>query len=260
MEKLTKKEMIEELVKINKNLNPNTLIKLTWDKLDTKLAALKIVNQKNEEKKMTEKLEMTEGFVVGARDAKLSIGSLKKAKPAQEAVEAVKGVKGVEAVEAVKANKKEGIEAVKAVKAVEEVKAVKAVEAAPAKLPVQQVHLDSNSEEIMREVRARMADQGFADKFEGQIIEHNGMFRLTFEAETDKPIRAAFKACKAKTGYNEAGLKTLADAAKADAKAKKEAEKKAADAEEKDAPKDEPKTKDEEPKEEGEWPGSFEEE
>lgn len=219
------------------------------------------INLKNEEKKMTE-LKMVENMVVGARDAKLSIGSLKKAKPAVEAVAEVKGVKGVEAKPAVKADKEKGIKAQKAVKAVAEVKAVKAVEAAPAKPSVQQVHLDSVSKEVRDEVRARMANQGFTDKFDGQDIEHNGLFRLTYEAETDKPIRAAFKACKAKKGYNAAGLKIQEDAKKAEAKAKKEQEKKEADAAKTKEAGGEEKSK-EEPKEESEedgaWPGSFEE-
>jgi len=264
--KLTKQEMAIAIIKIDEDSDYKSLMRMSEDELTKeycKITDIKIsnladniinaVNQKNEEKIMTE-LKMTEGFVVGARDARLVIGNNRKAKPA---VEAVKAVKGVEAVEAVKADKEKGI---KAVKAVAEVKAVKAVEAQPAKPAEQEVHLDSTTKEVAQEVRARMADQGFEDKFDGQLVEtKDGRFRLTFVAETDKPIRDAFKAVKKADGYNKAGLDAAKEEKKAAAKAKKAEEKAKADAaKEKEKPKETPKSEPEDDNsgdDEDAWPG-----
>lgn len=205
------------------------------------------MNDVIEETTAVEVLPMTENFVVGSRDAKLQMGTLRKAKPAVEAVEGVPAVK----------EKKDDDGNI-----IQEAKpAVKAVAAKPAQPQEQEVHLDSVSEEVMREVRARMADQGFADKYEGQIIMAGAHFRLTYTAEDAKIIRAAFKNVKAKDRYNAPGLKILADQKKAEEAAKKAEEKAKADAAKKDAPEPkvepevvpEPEQGDDEP-----WPGEDE--
>ncbi len=216
------------------------------NKLTVKGAKIsEILTTKNEEKENMAKLK--KGFVVGARDARLQMGNLRKAK---EAVPAVKAVKAVPE----KKDKDGNITQ-------EAVAAVKAVPAKKAQPQVQQVHLDCVSEEVMHEVRARMADQGFEDKFDGQVIMSGNRFRLTFEAETAQPIRAAFKAVKAADGYNKEGMDKIKEQKKADAKAKKEAEKAEKEKAEKDK-KAEKKEKFSEPKDEGDdgWPGEdFEE-
>lgn len=240
------------------------------DKKAQKVAKKATINKTHKTKENTmgnaKVAEMIKNFVVGVSDARLVIGNLKKAKPAAEAVAAVEGVKAVEATKAVKANKKEGIEAVKAVAAVTGVKAVAAVEAKEATKNVQTVHLDCATVEIFEQVRARMADQGFSDNFEGQNIKNGDRFRLSYNAENDKIIRAAFKKCKSTDGYNADGLaaakeakKADAKAAKAEAKAKKdaEAEAKAGDEKSGDDAKDEDdkeESDDETPESDDEWP------
>lgn len=245
-------------------------------KIDIVDGIKKVVNQKPSkgERKMTnDKLtyEMIENFVIGASDARFSTGSLKKAKPAVEAVEGVEAVEAVEAVKAVKAikaNKTKGIEAapaIKAVKAVAGVKGVKAVEAQPATEAVQTVYYRAKTEEIAQQVWARMKDQGYEDAFGGQIIEEKGLFNLTYKAPTIAELRAAFKKCKAKDGYNAPGLKALAEKAKADKAAKKAEEKAKKDAEkaaEKAKEKVEP-AEDDTPQANGDetdWPEEFDEE
>lgn len=175
----------------------------------------RMLKEKQQPKTGGKKMEMKENFVIGTRDARLAIGSLKKATEAVEAVEAVKGVKE-------KKDKDGNVTQ-------EAVTAVKAVPAKPATKAVQTVFLIATSEEIANEIIARMADQGFTDANEGQAeVLENGEFRLRYTAGTDKPIRAAFKKCKAKDAYNAPGLALLKEEAKkkaAEEKAKKEAKK-----------------------------------
>jgi len=181
--------------------------------------------------------KMKKNFVIKMNDAKLKMGSLKKAKDAQPEVKEVKAVKGVKAQPAVKAVKevkdddgKVITEAVKAQPAVKEVKAVKGVKgkpAVPAQPQEQTVYLISKDKEILGEVMARMADQGFTPELDGQMLEVDGLFRLTYKAITDRVIRDAFKVCKAKDGYNADGLAIIEAEKKKEAKAKKEAEAKA---------------------------------
>ncbi len=185
-------------------------------------------------KKENETMKLKENFVIGSSDARFSTGPLKKAKAAVKAVKAVEAVEAVEAVKAVKANKKEGIEAVKAVKAVKGVKGVKGVEATPATPQVQTAYFRGKTKEICEEILARCADQGYTDALNGQILEDDkGSFYVTFKAEQISTLRAMFKKCKAKDGYNAPGLKAQADAAKAEkaAKAKKAKAEKAAEKE-----------------------------
>lgn len=240
MKDLIKKEIVAQIIKLG-GKDYKALMR------ETKSELLRILEIKQNEEKENmankEKLELKKGFVVGARDAKLQMGNLRKAK---EAVPAVKAVKAV-----LEKKDKDGNITQEAVAAV---KAVPAKEAQP---QIQQVHLDCVSEEVMQEVRARMADQGFEDKFDGQIIMADNRFRLTFEAEAAQPIRAAFKAVKAADGYNKEGMDKIKEQNKADAKVKKDAEKaekaKEEKAKEKEAPKEE--KKDESADEGDGWPG-----
>lgn len=175
--------------------------------------------------KMEGKKTMLKNFVIGSRDAGLVIGSLAKAKEAKPAVKAVKEIKEVIAIAAVpeKKDPKTGKviqKKVKAVKGVKGVKAAPAIPAQPATPEVRTVILKCRTEGIAQEVIARMADQGYEMEGEVKYI-GPGTFDLTYKAESDKPIRAAFKKCKSKDGYNKPGLAALAAAKKAEVKAKK---------------------------------------
>lgn len=178
--------------------------------------------------KMEGKKTMLKNFVIGSRDAGLVIGSLAKAKEAKPAVKEVKGVKEVIAIAAVpeKKDPKTGKVIQKKVKAVKGVKGVKAAPAIPAQPAFPEgrtVILKCKTEGIAQEIIARMADQGYVNAGEVKHIEP-GTFDLTYKAESDKPIRAAFKKCKSKDGYNQPGLDALAGSKKAEAKVKKDAE------------------------------------
>lgn len=178
---------------------------------------IKIEEKENMESEF-EVPEMKENFVIGSRDARLQIGSLKKASPAREAVEAVS---------AIKEEKDEDGNITQ-----EAVAAVKAIPAKPATLAVQKVFLIARTDEIADEVVARMADHGFLPA-EGSVREYvdGDCPRLTYTDETDKPIRAAFKVCKSKDGYNAPGLALAKEKAKEEEKARKAAEKAAVEKE-----------------------------
>ena len=194
------------------------------------------------------KYEMKENFLIDRQDARLQMGPLKKAKAAEPAVEAKKAVKD-----------EEGNVVEPAVKAKE------AVEATPA---VQTVYLLAKSEEVANEVMARMEDMGFLPENDGQLeVMPNGEFRMRYTDETDKKIRAAFKAAKDLSGkhshYNQGGLalkKAAEKAAEKKEEVKEEKEPKAKKSPKKEkAP--EKKMEKEDPEEETgsdeEWPGSF---
>lgn len=174
--------------------------------------------------------KMIKNFVVGSRDATLTIGSLIKAKAAIPAVKEVKEVKEVIAIAPVpeKKNPKTGKVIQKKVKGVKGVKGVKASPAIPAQSATPEIRtviLKCKTQEIAEEIIARMADQGHKLMEEIKHIEP-GTFDLFYTAESDKPIRAAFKKCKNKDGYNKAGLDILNKTKRAQAKAKKNAEEK----------------------------------
>lgn len=179
------------------------------------------------------KMSMTPNFVINPGDARLLRGTNRKAKDAVPAQAAVKEAKD-----------KDGNVTTKGRPAV------------PAKPAVKQSYrmvIGCNTEEIAKELVARMADQGFAEENDGQVIkEKDGQFTTVYVAETDKIIRAAFKKAKSKDGYNAPGLKVIADKKKADAKAKREAEnaKKPKPVEKKKAP----AKKKKEAKDEDAWP------
>lgn len=177
-------------------------------------ASLNITVTKNEESKMKE------NFVIGSRDARLAIGSLKKAKSAEEATQPTPGVKAVAEVK--------DDDGVVTQEAVDKVKAIAGSPATPATLAVQKVFLIGNTDEIMDEVQARMTDQGFEPENDGQREYVQDCPRLTYTAENDKIIRAAFKKCKSKDGYNAPGLKIIADAKKVEDKKEADAKKEAA--------------------------------
>lgn len=210
------------------------------------------ISKTNKEETMTEakdhKYEMKENFLIDRQDARLQMGPLKKAKAAEPAVEAKKAVKD-----------EEGNVVEPAVKAKE------AVEATPA---VQTVYLLAKSEEVANEVMARMEDMGFLPENDGQLeVMPNGEFRMRYTDETDKKIRAAFKAAKDLSGkhghYNQGGLalkKAAEKAAEKKEEVKEEKEPKAKKSPKKEkAP--EKKMEKEDPEEETgsdeEWPGSF---
>lgn len=170
-------------------------------------------------------INLLKTFVIGARDARLEIGSLKKAKDAQPAVKAVKAVKAKPEIRDANTGEitQEGVEAVAAVKA------KPAVPAQPAEQKVRLVaSAGPDSRKVAEQIVARMRDQGFEPH--GEITEkENGEHQVIYVDESDKPIRAAFKACKAKDNYNKAGLELRKKAAaKEAAEKKKAAEEKAA--------------------------------
>ena len=195
-------------------------------KKTTKKTLAKASNKITTIKKVKEIKKMKENFVIGSRDARLVSGlfkEAKKAKPAVEAVEAVKAVKEVKAVPEKIVNDKvqKAVAAVALVKAIKAVKAQPAVPAIPANYSMK---IGCNSKAVATELIARMADQKIEQKVDTKITEDNGTFLVVFIAISDKVIRAAFKNCKAKDGYNAPGLAILT------AKAKKEAEKAAKEA------------------------------
>ncbi len=157
---------------------------------------------------------MTPNFVINPGDARLLRGTDRKAKAAVPAQAAVKEVKD-----------KDGNITTKAKAAVPAQAATKAS---------YRMVIGCNTEEIAKELVARMADQGIEEVHDGQVIkEKDGQFTTVYVAETDKIIRAAFKKAKSKDGYNAPGLKKIADEKKAEEKAKKADEK---DAKAKKAP------------------------
>ncbi len=202
--------------------------------------------------------KMKENFVIGSRDcSQWKYG--KKVKPA-EATAAVEAVKGVKAVEAVAADKEAGIKAVKAVAAI---KAVKAQPAKPATNGSIQMYFKAESEECAQEAAARMVDQGMTldnPDQDGNAVyfdEDHKHYFFSVTHELDRAIRAAFKKCKAKDGYNAPGLALLKEEAKKESNAKKAAEKEAsekakAEADAKSEPKGNVKTGDSEPEKEEE--------
>lgn len=229
---LTKVNLIEELEDLIKDNNTKPELKPN-------------IKPQTEEKEKNNMPEMKENFVILSNDARLQMASLKKATEAVAAVKAVKEKKD-----------KEG-------NVTQE--AVAAVKAKPATPAVQKVFLIAKNEDVCNEILARMADQGFTAELDGQpeILEDKTL-RLAYKAETAAPIRAAFKACKAKDGYNAGGMAIIDAQRKEEAKIKKKAAQDKAKAAEKNAkPKDEARGNVEPTKEveEGgdEWPGSFDE-
>lgn len=178
-------------------------------------------NPVSEEKIMPEfetpENDMTPNFVIKTTDARLSIGSLKKAKSATEAVQPIPAVKAVAEIKDEAGNITQA--------SVVGVSAVAGKAATPATPACQKVYLIANTDIIMDEVVARMADQGFAPLEVQREYVDGDKPRLCFTAETAAPIRAAFKAVKAKDGYNAPGLKIEADEKKAAAKLKADEEK-----------------------------------
>lgn len=164
-------------------------------------------NPKEKENKSMDKPKMTPNFIINSGDARLLRGTLRKAKDATPAVAAV----------AEKKDKDGNITQ----------KAVAAVAAKPAVAQSYKMIIGCNTEEIAKELIARMADQGLAEANNGQVIKDGDQFTTCYVAESDKIIRAAFKKSKSKDGYNAAGLKIITDQKKAEEKAKKEAEAKA---------------------------------
>lgn len=205
-----------------------------WSKFDKFINAVEKIESQNKPinsvkpLKMEGKKKMIENFVIGSRDATLTIGSLSKAKEAKPAIKAVKAVKEIIAIAPVpeKKDPKTGKviqKKVKEIKGIKGVEASPAIPAQPAKPEIRTVVLKCRTEEVAQEIIARMADQGHELVGEMKHIDP-GTFDLTYKAESDKPIRAAFKKCKAKDGYNKAGLDILSKKKKAAAKAKKDAE------------------------------------
>jgi len=209
-------------------------------KKTTKKTLAKASKKINTIEKVKENKKMKENFIIGSRDAKLVSGQLKeakKAKPAVKAVEAVKAVKEVKAIPQKIVNDKVQ-PAVKAVAAVAAVKAIKAQPAVPATSAIYSMKIGCVSKPTATELIARMADQKIEQKVDTKITEDNGVFLVVFAAENQKIIRAAFKKCKSKDGYNASGLAILtAKAKKEAAKAAKEADK--GKKEEKSAPESE---------------------
>lgn len=214
MKKLTKKEMVKEIERV---LNSD----IVFEEVEplTELDIDDYVDRIFEETQTTINpggKKMKENFVIGAKDvSQWKYGKKVKPSEATEAVVEVKAVKAVEAVAAVKANKKEGIEAVAAVAAVEAVKGVKGKPAMPATNGSIQMYFKAVSEEVAQEAVLRMVDQGLtvdnADDDGNAVFfdEVNKHWFFSFTDELDSALRSAFKAAKAKDGYNAAGLALL---------------------------------------------------
>ncbi len=260
---LTKKEMLEAIKNI-KNIKDEKTLKTLMRKNKEDLHKEMILCIKEDEATQTTTKpggsKMKENFVIGARDcSQWKYG--KKVKPA-EATEAVEAVKGVKATAAVKANNKEGIEAVKAVAAVEGVKAQKAIPAKAATNGSIQMFFKAVSEEVAQEAVARMIQEGLtpdnADQ-DGNAVYFDDKLEIwffSFTHELDRKLRDAFKAVKAKDGYNAPGLALL----KEEAKKKAASEKKAAEPKEKEVKgnvksgKNEPEDKEVSESGDDEWP------
>jgi len=271
----------DEIKKLNERTKAKAKAKATAKATSKKTATKKIVSKKATTKKGEKKMgkttvpdfmknfKMVPGMLIGNRDAKVWMYGTLKSRAARPAIKEVKGVKAVEAKKAVKAVKEKVAntgrviqEAVKAQAAIKEVKGVKAVEAKEAieGLPTRyQGFAIGNTPEILNEMIARIADQGFYPDNEGA---HQPIDEVKFSAhytmEDVKGFRSAVKLAKGPGKYNEVGLakkkaeeKGVAAKKKAEGKAaadkKKAAEKKAG--EENDANLSGDKT-------EGGWPKS----
>jgi len=220
-------------------MKKTTSIKKTLAKASNK-KAVKTTNKKRS-KKMTrpdfmKKFEMTPNMVIGNRDAKIWVHGTIQAIEAKSAVKEVKAVKAVKEVKAVP-EKIVNDKVQPAIKAVAPVKAVKAVKASPAVKAVSQKWKGvaiGNTNKIVKELIARLGDQGFYPEDEGK---QHGIDEVKFCAEyimkDVKGFRKALKLCKSAGKYNNPGLEILAakeakekESEKKAAKAKKEAEKK----------------------------------
>ncbi len=132
-------------------------------------------------------------------DVKLILGLYKKPKKARTEVKGIEPVKGFK-----ERKNKEGKITQEAIAKVKGVKAIPARKAIPGE---QTIHIIGKSFSILKEIKARMEDQGLIVVKDIYKLDYKGYtHRIDYVAETVIPIRTAFEKTKSNNHYNKVGF------------------------------------------------------